>query len=56
MLANTGRLLFRRFTMTPMARFSNGKWKEREDAAENLYVNQTESTLQFIQNNSSRNF
>ena len=54
MLANTGKLLFRRLSMTPLARFSNGKWKEREETAENLYINQSESTLLSIQNKSSR--
>jgi hypothetical protein len=41
MIANAAKMLFRRTSMKPIATFSSGKWKEREDAAENLYVNQT---------------
>ena len=41
-------LLFKRLSMTPLARFSNGRWKEREETAENLYINQTESTSPII--------
>lgn len=40
MIANTIRSLAKRVTITPLANFS-GKWKDREEAAENLYINQS---------------
>jgi hypothetical protein len=55
MIVNAAKMLFKRTTIKPIAAFSNGKWKEREDAAENLYVNQTESIYSFTKNNLSRN-
>ena len=45
MLAQTRRLFISRISRLPLAQFSSGKWKEREETAENLYINQTESNL-----------
>ena len=55
MILNSTKMLFRRLAIKPIATFTSGKWKDREDAAENLYVNQTESIITFIKNNSLRN-
>ena len=55
MITNTIRYLVRKLTMTPVSHFS-GKWKDREEAAENLFINQNESNHFVTQNNSSRSY
>ena len=43
-------------TYRPVALFSGDKWKDRDEAAEKVYISQTESKRGYTQSRPSRNY
>lgn len=44
LIRSTARFAINRLVMTPAANFAGDNWKDRDEAAEKVYINRKEST------------